>query len=97
MKTLTEVEPSAEQLPLISNPRPGVQVIRGAAGSGKTTTALLMLKLLSDFWLGRKRRQGLSGDINILALTYNRTLKAYIEELARHQVTNVKGTMVATV
>jgi superfamily I DNA/RNA helicase len=93
MKTLGEVTPTSEQLPLISNPRPGVQVIRGAAGSGKTTTALLMLKQLTGFWVGRKRRQGITDDINILVLTYNRTLKAYIEELAKKQITNLQGSI----
>ena len=91
MKTLAQVTPTSEQLPLISNPRPGVRLIRGAAGSGKTTTALLMLRQLADFWSRRNSRQGLIGDINILVLTYNRTLKAYIEELAKQQISNTHG------
>ncbi len=91
MKTLSQHVPTPEQLVLITNPRPGVRLIRGAAGSGKTTTALLMLRQLSSFWLSRKRRQNLAANINILVITYNRTLKGYIEELAEKQVQQSNG------
>ncbi|HUU16105.1 MAG TPA: UvrD-helicase domain-containing protein [Sedimentisphaerales bacterium] len=86
MKTLPKIVPTAEQLVLISDPRAGVQVIRGAAGSGKTTTALLMLKQLSSFWLSRKKRLNLSGGVNILVVTFNRTLRGYILDLAEREV-----------
>jgi superfamily I DNA/RNA helicase len=91
MKTLPKIVPTREQLLLISDPRPGVTVIRGAAGSGKTTTALLMLKQQSKFWLDRKKRQNLEGDVNILVLTFNRTLRGYIEDLAQAEVEGVDG------
>ncbi len=91
MKTLTQHVPTPEQLTLIVNPRPGVRVIRGAAGSGKTTTALLMLRQLSEFWLSRKRRQNLPTNIEVLVITYNRTLRGYIEDLAEKQVENREG------
>ena len=86
MKSLPLVTPTPEQLVLISDPRPGVQVIKGAAGSGKTTTALLMLRQLSSFWLRRKARMGLFEDTNILVVTFNRTLRGYIQELAEQQI-----------
>ncbi len=89
MKTLAQVIPTGEQLAIISHPQAGVQLIRGAAGSGKTTTALLMLRQLSSFWLRRKHRLSLPGDINILVLTYNRTLRGYIKELAENQIQNL--------
>jgi superfamily I DNA/RNA helicase len=91
MKTLPKIVPTREQLLLISDPRPGVKVIRGAAGSGKTTTALLMLKLQSKVWLDRKKRQNLEGDVNILVLTFNRTLRGYIEDLAQAEIEGING------
>lgn len=88
MRILPEVKPTAEQLPLLLDSKPGVLVIRGAAGSGKTTTALLRLKHLCATWLARKRRLGLTGPVRVLVLTYNRTLEGYIAELAKRQVNN---------
>ena len=78
MKALTDVNPTSEQLPIISNPQHGVTLIRGAAGSGKTTTALLMIKQLSAFWLRRRTRNHDAAPVNILVLTYNRTLRGYL-------------------
>jgi len=86
MKVLVDVVPTSEQLPIISNPQNGVTLIRGAAGSGKTTTALLMLKQLSSYWIHRRTRNNDSNPIRILILTYNRTLKGYIAHLAERQI-----------
>jgi hypothetical protein len=86
MKTLEAVKPTPEQLVLVSNPQPGVQIIRGAAGSGKTTTALLMLRQLSAFWGRRRSWQKSPKKVRVLVITYNRTLRGYIEELAETQL-----------
>ncbi|MCZ0777914.1 helicase, partial [Klebsiella pneumoniae] len=43
MKILSNHQATREQLPIVSRNTPGVVVIRGAAGSGKTTSALLRL------------------------------------------------------
>lgn len=87
MRALIDVGPTPEQLSLISRIETGVEVIRGAAGSGKTTTALLKLRSSIGSFVNRKRRQKRTDPINILLLTYNRTLSGYISELAHKQFT----------
>lgn len=86
MRILPPVRPSSEQLTILADSRPGFRLIRGAAGSGKTTTALLRLKQLTRSRLERQDRLGLRGPVRVLVLTYNRTLEGYIVELARQQV-----------
>lgn len=86
MRILPQVTPTAEQLTILLENRPGVFVVNGAAGSGKTTTALLRLTNLCGRWLSRKQRHGLQDPVRVLVLTYNRTLEGYIHELAKAQV-----------
>jgi superfamily I DNA/RNA helicase len=86
MRILREIAPSSEQLQVIIDPAPGYWLIRGAAGSGKTTTALLRLRFLARFWRERRSNLGLSEPVTILVLTFNRTLRGYIAELAASQV-----------
>lgn len=86
MKALIDVTPTAEQLALFSRNGPGVEIIRGAAGSGKTTTALLKLRSLAAFYINRARRQDNPDPVSVLVLTYNRTLRGYINELTQQQL-----------
>jgi len=86
MRILPEVKPTAEQLPILHDTRPGVVLIKGAAGSGKTTTALMRLKHLCDYWQKRKLRNGDTEAVRVLVLTFNQTLEGYIEALAAQQV-----------
>lgn len=86
MQTLRDVKPTPEQLTIVSRNRPGIEIIRGAAGSGKTTTALLRLRSLIGMFTSQRKRQGSEKPVRILVLTYNRTLRGYIETLARQQV-----------
>lgn len=86
MRTLTDVRPTPEQLAIVSRNKPGIEVIRGAAGSGKTTTALLRLRSLIGMFVSRRNRMQDEKPVRILVLTYNRTLRGYIEELAKKQV-----------
>ncbi len=75
--------PTPEQLKIIGDVKPGFRIIRGAAGSGKTTTALLCLRQLVAARLNRRQRHGHSSPVRVLVLTFNRTLEGYITELAR--------------
>jgi DNA helicase IV len=88
MRALLDVKPTPEQLAIISRNRPGIEVIRGAAGSGKTTTALLRLRALIGAFLSRRKRQQSDEPVRILVLTYNRTLMGYLDALANQQFSN---------
>lgn len=91
MRILPPVSPTPEQLTILGDNKPGFTLIRGAAGSGKTTTALLRLHQLCEYWMSRRARLGLTEPVRVLVLTYNRTLEGYIAELARQQVTGRPG------
>ncbi|WP_084397065.1 3'-5' exonuclease [Hydrogenophaga pseudoflava] len=86
MRALLDVIPTAEQLALFSRIRTGTEIIRGAAGSGKTTTALLKLRAAVGFYLNRQRRMKDASPVRVLVLTFNRTLRGYVAELANRQI-----------
>lgn len=92
MRVLAKVKPTPEQLTIICINPSGTVLVRGAAGSGKTTTALLRLKYLADYWTRRRRSEGSTDTVRILVLTFNRTLRGYVEELAEEQV-DVRGAL----
>jgi superfamily I DNA/RNA helicase len=81
MKHLPIVAPTAEQLPLISSNKMGFEVIRGAAGSGKTSTAILRLHSLAHMFEARRKREGSKEPVKILVLTFNKTLRGYVHEM----------------
>ncbi|UEG37677.1 AAA family ATPase [Enterobacter ludwigii] len=88
MKVLSNIRPTPEQLSLVGQNREGVEVICGAAGSGKTTTALLRLKSLCYMFNVRHQREGNTDPVKILVLTFNKTLAGYIKELVHSQLPN---------
>ena len=86
MRLLPSVTPTPEQLKVLADVQSGFRIIRGAAGSGKTTTALLRLREQIAVRLGRRQRRGDDAPVRVLVLTFNRTLDGYISELARRSV-----------
>jgi len=89
MKTLSVIHAPSEHLPLISQNRLGVEVICGAAGSGKTSTALLRLQSLAYMFLERHKRTEKTEPVKILMLTFNRTLTGYVCALAENQIATI--------
>ena len=96
MRTLRDVIPSPEQLPILEDDGPGFRLIRGAAGSGKTTSALLRLRQLCGSRRNRRMRLDLVDPVRVLVLTFNRTLRGYVKKLAEEQI-NPEDDLVLTV
>lgn len=90
MRTLPSITATPEQLPFISDNSPGVMVVRGAAGSGKTTTAILRLRALLRAFENRRARMEETEPVRALVLTYNRTLRGYIADLVERQRSQAK-------
>lgn len=86
MLALSNRGATPEQLPIISGTRMGIEMIRGAAGSGKTSTALLRLESLAHTFVARRKRLGLAEPVKVLVLSFNRTLAGYVEHLAASQL-----------
>ncbi|WP_350431354.1 3'-5' exonuclease [Shewanella sp. H8] len=91
MKNLQQVKPTPEQLKLITIPTPGIRIIKGAAGSGKTTTSLLMLRTALGYLLDVSREKNDSPTINVKVFSFNRTLAAYVSQLAKDISLTIKA------
>lgn len=81
MRVLSRHLPTPEQIGIITRIRAGVTIIRGAAGSGKTTTALLSLRASTEATINQLRAVG-ALPARVLVLTYNNSLRGYIAEVA---------------
>lgn len=86
LKILSNHRATPEQLPIVSRNTTGVVVIRGAAGSGKTTSALLRLTAIVNALSYRKNLDGDETPIKTLVLSFNRTLSGYIDGLIRDSI-----------
>lgn len=86
MKILSNHQATREQLPIVSRNTSGVIVIRGAAGSGKTTSALLRLTAIVNTLSFRRRLDNDPSPIKTLVLSFNRTLSGYIEGLINDSI-----------
>jgi superfamily I DNA/RNA helicase len=86
VRALLDRRPTPEQLAIIRDPSPGVTLIRGAAGSGKTSTAIWRLKVAVEYWRARMEDGFVERPIRVLVLTFNRTLRGYVDALAQGQV-----------
>lgn len=93
MKTLSTITPSPEQLTIIKRVRAGVELIRGSAGSGKTTTAILKLKLFTLWADARRKRTGNTAPVNALVLTFNKTLRGYVDTLVAQNALGLNVTV----
>ncbi len=91
MRVLPNRRPTREQLKLLLDRDAGFRLIRGAAGSGKTTAAVLRLHQLCAARQARRARLGTGGVIRVLVLTFNRTLRGYVQELAKSRVSPDPG------
>ncbi len=86
MKILSNHQATREQLPIVSRNTTGIVVIRGAAGSGKTTSALLRLTAIVNALSYRRRLDNDPTPIKALVLSFNRTLAGYIEGLINDSI-----------
>ena len=91
MRTLKNVDLTPEQLPILADAALGFCLIRGAAGSGKTTTAVYRLRQLCAAFKAQRERDDSGQPVRVLVLTFNRTLCGYINQLANEQIQDTAG------
>lgn len=87
MKVLRRVRPSPEQIGIIRRIQTGASLIRGAAGSGKTTTALVALRATTGATVNQLRNDGRL-PANVVVLTYYNSLKGYIKTVAEDELSD---------
>ncbi len=79
---------TSEQLTLLQHaPRP-VEIIKGAAGSGKTLTAIMKMLFTANYFASQNRT------ISVQVLSFNRTLRGYIQTIISSPlVSSNRGTL----
>ncbi|NVO24897.1 UvrD-helicase domain-containing protein [Donghicola mangrovi] len=85
MQVLRQVRPTPEQIGIIRRIQSGVSLIKGAAGSGKTTTALLALRAATGSAVNQLRNEG-KLPARVLVLTYYNSLRSYITAVVEEEM-----------
>lgn len=81
MRVLRRHPPTPEQINIVRRIQQGVSLIRGSAGSGKTSTALTALRATTGTTVNQLRNEG-ALPANVLVLTYYNSLRGYITAVA---------------
>ncbi len=85
VRVLRRMPPTPEQIGVVRRVLRGVSLIRGAAGSGKTSTALMSLRASTGATINQFRNEGRL-PARILVLTYNNSLKGYVSAVAEEEL-----------
>lgn len=80
MRIQLPVIPNPEQLPVLLTDTFALTTVRGAAGSGKTTSAAHRARKVIAGVAAQRRLDHDDSPIRALVLTFNRTLRGYIEQ-----------------
>jgi len=97
LKILSKVNPTPEQLLVIESDTFRTCLIRGAAGSGKTTSAVLRCRKVIAGIAADRHLKNDDSPIQALVLTFSRTLTGYIEELVEREAKAIGHEITLTV
>ncbi len=85
MRVLRRQPPTPEQINIVRRIQRGASLIRGAAGSGKTSTALTALRATTGTTVNELRNAARL-PANVLVLTYYNSLSGYITAVAQSEL-----------
>ncbi len=91
MQFLRPIKLTPEQIGVANLPPVGDRLIKGAAGSGKTTVAIYRLINVAKTIQGDKKRTGDTSPVICRLVTYNRTLRSYVEALVNNERGGLNG------
>ncbi len=85
MKFLRPIKLTQEQMKVANLPPVGERLIKGSAGSGKTTVAIYRLITVAKTIRDDKKRMGDTSPVICRIVTYNNTLRSYVEALVNNE------------
>lgn len=91
MRFLRPITLTPEQTKVANLPIVGERLIKGSAGSGKTTVAIYRLITAAKAIRDDKRRTGDMSPVICRLVTFNRTLRSYVDVLVKHEMAGLKG------